>query len=103
MKLLGGNESTNMDRELNKIYRLLLDSQDRLITLKGNIVYQLNCDTLTDEASKTTRTSVENEDDKVSVLSPRLQTICELVVIIKNLELNSKSMLLQRPKRLGSK
>jgi Ras GTPase-activating protein 3 len=36
VKLLAAHEPTDIDRELNKIYRLVLDSQERLINLKGN-------------------------------------------------------------------
>lgn len=62
-----------------------------------------------DEASKSTRSSTTDElvqqDSSVliSALPVRLQTICELIVIIKNLELASKSLLLKRTLRLGSK
>ena len=35
VKLLSGKEHTHLERELNKIYRLLLESQDRLLALKG--------------------------------------------------------------------
>ena len=35
VKLLSGKEHTDLERELNKIYRLILESQDRLLALKG--------------------------------------------------------------------
>lgn len=53
---------------------------------------------LLDEASKSTRS---NTDD--TGLPPRLTTICELIVFIKNVELSSKSLLLKRPQNLGTK
>ncbi|XP_019859524.1 PREDICTED: ras GTPase-activating protein 3-like [Amphimedon queenslandica] len=87
IKLLAGTKRTSVERELNKIYRILLDSQERLIKLK-------------DEASKSARSSVSDEQ---SVLPVRLQMICELIVIIKNLEMASKSLLRKRTQKIGSK
>ena len=56
---------------------------------------------LLEEASKSTRSSTDNPE--VTGLPPRLRTMCELIVFIKNLELSSKSLLLKRPQNLGSK
>lgn len=126
--MLAGTKRTSTEKELNKIYRILLDSQERLIKLKGITIFKFyflrhpTCTSLPlslpssslshvhiDEASKSTRSSTTDElvqqDSSVliSALPVRLQTICELIVIIKNLELASKSLLLKRTLRLGSK
>lgn len=89
VRLLADYQETNIERELNKLYRLLLESQDRVIALK-------------DDASKMTRSNIENEGTSPP-LPPRLSTICELIVFIKNLELSSKCYLLNRAVRRGSR
>ena len=43
IKLLAGTKRTSVERELNKIYRILLDSQERLIKLKGMIPLICTC------------------------------------------------------------
>ena len=55
-----------------------------------------------DDASKMTRSNIENEGTSPP-LPPRLSTICELIVFIKNLELSSKCYLLNRAVRRGSR
>ena len=44
--------------------------------------------------------SIDEQYSTVTVLPIRLQTICELIVISKNLELASKSLLMKRTQKL---
>ena len=57
---------------------------------------------LKDETSKSGHCSVsiKEEYSTVTVLPIRLQTICELIVISKDLELASKSLLMKRTQKL---
>jgi Ras GTPase-activating protein 3 len=80
MQILSVGGDIDMERELNKVYRMFLQGQAHLVRLK-------------DEATQSTRR------DSVS-LPLRVSNLCELLIFVKNLEL---SVTAEPQPQLGSK
>lgn len=76
IKMLSQREDIDLARELHKIYKMFYENQTKLIALKD----------------KATLTAREGEQIKCA-LPPRLTTLCELIVFVKNLELSTTSFL----------
>ncbi|XP_064393848.1 ras GTPase-activating protein 3-like [Halichondria panicea] len=87
VRMLGCREDIDLQKELHNIYKMFLAGQDYLMKMK-------------DEATVAAR---EDGEGAGADLPPRLRTLCELMVFIKNLEITSTSLLQSTAPRLGTR
>lgn len=100
--MLAQRESIDLERELHKVYKMFCVNQTKLIAMKGALIvwsmhqaYQYYYYTVSDKATLTAR-----EGDGSLSLPPRLTTLCELIIYIKNLELASTSFMQSLARRI---
>lgn len=88
--MLAEREDIDLERELHKVYKMFCVNQTKLVAMKGK-GSEVFCHVNMLHADKAT-TSARDQQQQ-NALPPRLTTLCELIVYVKNLELASNAHL----------
>ena len=89
MQVLSGGSDIDLERELNKVYRMFLEGQANLVRLKGIHALCLLCPhALPPSPPSPPGEATQSARRDSGSLPLRVSNLCELLIFVKNLELS---------------